>query len=289
MYQMKCFIKSLTKKIFLFLRIVYYFLKTVFKYGRVKIVEEPDREVVILGNGPSLNDIDLTKLKNSDVDVVCVNYFPVKNEYFWELKPKYIALLDPFLFYNENPKNPERRKELFDALEKVDWEIHIICFLGNQLPLKNKNIIYEKITTNTINSDYLTRFIDALYKKNFAILGAQNVTIGAGWFFVTKKVRKIYYAGIDMSEFKGVFVDEKNNVYVDAVHSYGIERVSVDYIKKGEFYKYFASNHKAFQQFYYLSEYAKRQNVKIINLSVNSYVDVFEKCSFDEIELIHKK
>jgi len=72
-------------------------------------------------------------------------------------------------------------------------------------------------------------------------------------------------------------VDDQNRVYIDKIHNYGSERCYSTLFNKGEFYKLLKLYQIMFEQFSYLKKYADRQQVEIINLSINSYVDVFEK------------
>lgn len=266
-----------------FLTGLYYALFTLLRNRSSRIEQEPDAKVIILGNGPSLNQIDLEEIKNSDLDVACVNFFPSQNPYFFELRPKYLCLFDP-VFFGPSPLQ-ERVDGLFEVLKKVDWPLTVICFAGSRPKIINSNITYKFLPTPVLSGPYLNRFLFSLYKRNLVCLGAQNVAVGAGVFFVTKGVSELYYAGIDMSEFKGLYVDEDCRVYVDYTHSYGSERKYATVFGKGEFYKYMRMYQRMFEEFYRLKAYADYRNVKIVNLSDESYVDVFEK----DTKLFHKK
>ena len=255
---------------------VYKSLRTITRGERAHFVQEPEEEVIILGNGPSLNDIDLNKLRQTSLKIACVNYFPTRNPSFFTIKPEYLILFDP-LFYPVNGQLIPEAKELYEVLEKVDWDMTIVCLQGGKISLQNPRISFERITDSILNSDRMTRYLDCLYHRNLLCIGMQNVVIGAGFYFVCKKVRRIYFSGVDMSEFKMLFVDEENRVYVDAVHSYGTERRYSTIIQKGEFYRLLGMYQGMFKEFHFLSAFAKRSGVDVINLSLCSYIDVFAK------------
>ena len=272
--------KNILKAILEYMRIILlsiYKIAGTLHYGkRARFNPEPEKEVIILGNGPSLNDIDLYEVNKSNLDIACVNFFPTRNECFAVIKPKYLVLLDPG-FYGERENLDSQVKELYDKLERVSWEMTILCLQNRKLPINNPKITFEKINISVLHSEKMHKFLDALYRRNLLCLGMRNVIIGAGFYFVCKRYKHIYYAGVDMSEFKMLFVDEQNRVYVDAVHNYGKERHYSTIIGKGEFYQLLEMYQGMFKELHFLAEFAERSGVQVTNLSVNSYIDVFEK------------
>ena len=171
----------------------------------------------------------------------------------------------------------DESKELYEALKKVDWSVKLVCPQGMEMSLTNTHISVEHIARGRVHNNRIGRYLDWLYQKNLVGIGLQNVVIGAGFYFVGKKVRHVYYAGIDMSEFKQLFVEENNEIYVHCVHNYGETKMKFSDDESMKFHEVLKCYQKMFEQFYYLSCYAERQGVKITNLSCNSYVDVFQK------------
>lgn len=246
---------------------------------RERFVEETDKEVLILGNGPSLNDVDIERIIDGNTDVVCVNFFPIKDQRFFEMKPQYLCLLDP-VFFQKSATAEDKKAELFETLEKVDWPMKIICIQGRKLPVNNQNISYSWINGRGFTGMSLKSFRYFLYRKNLTNCGMQNVVIGALYYFVSKKVRRIYLAGVDMSEFKQISIGEDNEIYILTQHSYGEEKIKYSdtgILKKGDLYILLRCYVTMFEQFRCLQEYAMAQNVEVLNLSPNSYIDVFEK------------
>lgn len=269
-----------------------YSCRTLVSGSREKFVEEPDKKVLIMGNGPSLNHTDIEKIIDQDTYVVCVNFFPTKDERFFKIRPQYLCLLDT-VFFQYAPRHEEKKAELFEILEQVDWPLKIICAQGYTLPVKNSNISYSWMNGYSFPGMNIKSIRYYLYRHNLVNCGMQNVVIGAGYYFVSKKVREIFLAGVDMSEFKQLTIGEDNEIYVLTQHSYGEERIKYSdtgIFKKGDFCILLGCYVKMFEQFRCLSEYAEAQGVKIVNLSPASYIDVFEKsvdydCSQDLSEM----
>lgn len=258
---------------------IYFSMRTLLSGKREKFVEEPDKSVLIMGNGPSLANTDIEKILEKKPYVACVNFFPAKDKRFMEIKPEFLCLFDP-IFFKQTPSSEEKKKELFDILEKVDWPLKIICTQGHRLSVQNENISYAHIASYSYYGEGLRKFRHFLYRHNLTNCGLQNVMIGAGYYFVSKKMKEIYLAGLDMSEFKMLYVGEENEVYVAAQHHYGNEKIKhseLGLFKRGEFYKLLGCYVTMFEQFYGLEKYAKSQGVKVYNLTPESYVDVFEK------------
>ena len=111
-------------------------------------------------------------------------------------------------------------------------------------------------------------------------MGCQNVVIGALYYFISCGFKSVFLAGVDMSEFKCLYVDKNNRTYMDTIHSYGSSRKYYDEMKEYNllfFHQILGAYQKMFQEFYYVKEYAEKMGVDIINLSVDSYIDLFQK------------
>ena len=132
---------GLIKKIYMLLKGLRICLKTILEGTREKFSLEPDKKVLIMGNGPSLKDIDLDKLMVEVTDIVCVNYFPLKDENFFIIKPKYLCILDPVFFEKSTDSTDEKKIQLINLLEKVDWTLKIITLQNQELLLKNEACI----------------------------------------------------------------------------------------------------------------------------------------------------
>lgn len=256
--------------------------RTLCKGKRAKL-EKYSKNVLIIGNGPSLNEVELEKIVSVCDDVVCVNLFPLRDERFWEIKPKYLCLIDPCYYEEEKEEEIEL---LFQALEKVDWEMKLLCTQKSKLPISNSKISYEYINSCPFYGHGLRYFRKMLYDNNLANCGQQNVVTAIIYYFVAKYAKTIYLIGTDMTEFRNLYVDINNDVYIENPHCYEkeeVERLYPTYFKRGELYRHLWCYQRTFEQLYYVAEYAKINNVVVKNLSVNSYLDMFDKMEYRNI------
>ena len=111
-----------------------------------------------------------------------------------------------------------------------------ICLAHQELPaLKNTHI--KMISLN--NLEYFGKYWKyTLYSKNKANFGFQNVILAALYFCITGNAKTVYLCGVDSDWHRELFVDENNNVYLESVHFYGVEKVNLTAkgdLKKGEY------------------------------------------------------
>ncbi|WP_042700618.1 hypothetical protein [Methanocorpusculum bavaricum] len=264
--------------------IKYLLTRIVFIIGGDKVSLLPplcNERILVVGNGPSAKEIDLEYVSKKGISILCVNYFASQNEDFFKIRPKYYCAIDPFFYSDQNAASIEN-EALINALNKVDWDMTYICLAHQELPaLKNTHI--KMISLN--NLEYFGKYWKyTLYSKNKANFGFQNVILAALYFCITGNAKTVYLCGVDSDWHRELFVDENNNVYLESVHFYGVEKVNLTAkgdLKKGEYYKYAGYYYKTMEEFYYSSQYAAYKKVDVYNLTLNSYIDVFEKISID--------
>ena len=89
----------------------------------VAVTAGKDEELVVLGNGPSLND---TVADHSDFlasrRLLAVN-FAANTPLFRQLKPDYYVLADPHFF---NPQGNPAVAALWDAIASADWRMTLM-------------------------------------------------------------------------------------------------------------------------------------------------------------------
>ncbi len=263
-------------------------LKTLCKGKHFTHEKNIDKKVILLGNGPSLKKIDIIKLSRN-YDMACVNWFACNNPDFFVIRPKYYFLIDP-AFYHKNEKTFYDRKkqveELTEVMNQVTWKMTIIAPQRNMLETNNRNITYSHISSSVVNGDMCKAYLHHLYDRNLAICGMQNVLCAALHFFIVKGFGKVYLAGVDFDEFKSYVVDERNHVLAVYKHFYGeriVDCTETNYIPLGSFYRWLGFYAKMMKEFHYVSEYATSKNVQIKNLTLNSYIDLFEKTRWETL------
>lgn len=237
--------------------------------------------IFILGNGPSLKGIDLLSFKGK-CKFACVNYFPLQENLFFELKPAFLCIIDPFFF--DSAEDDSSKKRMIGVLNKVSWKMTIITVQGNGIEINNSNIQYEYISCRSTKYDRnaIRRFI---LSNNYSTTGLQNVMNGALYYFVMKNYKRIFLAGLDMSEFTAFSIDERNHVLLKIEHFYGEELVDFTEngtILEGDFHTWLGYYSKMLDQFYYTHQFALSKGVEVINFTTNSYVDVFKKRRWED-------
>ena len=242
-------------------------------------------DVLIVGNGPSLDIQALKSLDKKGLEVCFVNFFPLKSpEIFKSIRPEYLCLVDPVF---SDSTTHERAASLIKLLEdSVSWDMTVITSQYNPLHFSNPHIRTYVLSKRKLcydgQSKGLKKYVFSRYRKNIATPGMQNVMIAACFYFVNKGARRVYLSGLDMSEFKGYTVDENNDIYLSAEHYYSKEKIRSD-IPRGGFYRLMGAYALMFEEFHYINEYAACRQVEIINLTPCSFVDVFEKKNWVDV------
>lgn len=230
--------------------------------------------LLIVGNGPSTADFPLNKiLKQKNIDICVVNYFPLKDKRFLEIRPKYVALVDPAFYKKDEVDISEQNQKLFDILKNVDWDIYIISRLGQNIPVNSEWIHHIYITNNVYEGSYFRKFF---YKRNMACFAPQNVVLAGIFYAITKGVKNIYLIGVEMDFFKKVTVTDQNNIVSEPIHHYGKEYHTYSQ-NQFTISGFFWSIYNTFKQFDVASEYAKEMKSNVINLTHDSMLDMFNK------------
>lgn len=238
-------------------------------------------DVLLLGNGPSAKDIDIERICRTGVISACVNFFPNNSDIFYSIKPRFLFLMDP-RFFTDSRKNDEDII-LEKKLAEVDWEMTIVIPAGYNYNINNEKIDCFHLNTNYYQDERSER-IFKLYDENTISPGAMNVIIAAMYFLIASGYKRILFAGVDMSEFKDIYVDENNRIFVESTHFYGKRKFYPDEVGVGKYdiHEYLSFYLKMFYEFSIIAEYAKWKNTDIYNLSSNSYLDNFRKLSEDK-------
>ena len=271
---------------------------------RAKRLKAPDKDILIVGNGPSLKEVDLLRFVGK-VDFCCVNYFPCTDENFFRIKPKYLCMVDPY-FYDKKEANPylvagrlqaiEQSRKLEEALAKIDWPICVITRQGYSLKINTPYITYVHLSVSVFRGRCSSASISLfeqdskwdfwLYNRNLAMPGYANVLCTAALYFTMCGSHRIILAGSDFSVFFGSFVDERNHIILASTHFYEEDQedlTEIGLIKQNGFSYWMEQHMGAFVEFYKISKYAQYKKVPIINTSLQSYIDVFEKRSWEDV------
>lgn len=285
------FIKKIIVSVIVLLKVLIKWIRSLINNNYNGFVNDnKTNQVIVMGNGPSLNELDFDSLNRDCYKLCCVNYFPIKNSLFKNVKPEYLCLVDPGFFDYTIPAEADDKKKLLEILEQVDWPLTLIVPSGKKLELNNKMISYDYINSNILTNNIFDGLKYYFYKMNVANCGLQNVTVGALYYFISRNFKNVFISGVDLSDFKFLYVDENNRVYVDSTHSYGSTRYYYDEMPEcgvSKFSEILGCYQQMFVDYDNAKKYSTYMGVNVFNLSSNSYVDSFKKINKYELESLN--
>ncbi len=281
-------------------------LKIMLKSKSTKIKASKSKDsLVVLGNGPSLsNDLDSLSKLSTTSDFLAVNYFAATKE-FLMFKPRFYSIVSKqYWSKDENEVWDNDRKRIFSLLvEKVDWEMHLFVPMVARSSESWKQHMKQNpnIKVNYFNLTPLDDF-PQFFKKSLRSYKAcprpHNVLIPSILFGINLGYPTIYIAGADHSWIPEVFVTNDNVVMAAQKHFYADQLKSLNSTLLSDNAKpFFHPNslktmklHEVMHKFYYsfkaywfLKEYAALEGSQIFNLTEGSFIDAFEKISYDDI------
>ncbi len=248
------------------------------------------KEALILGNGPGVKDF----LKNhmdflENKEIWAVNQMAA-TEVFEQIKPEKYLVSAPEYWTEDVDENYQRwTKELFESLkEKTTWPMDFFI----PVSAKNKGFWYDMIKQNPhISIVYYNKmpvegfrwFRYGMYKMRLGMPRPHNVIIPSLMNAILTGYGKIYLIGVEHNWLKTLEVGEDNTVYLVQEHFYYDEISSNKNVMK-KFGKLPRKMHEILEKFYLsfkayheINDFARKQGVKIINLTPGSFIDAFER------------
>ncbi|MFT4662387.1 MAG: hypothetical protein ACI8XB_002677, partial [Patiriisocius sp.] len=257
--------------------------------------------VVILGNGPSLNEfVESSEDFLATRSKLAVNYF-VRSEFYQRLKPNYYLITSPEFWKKEEKEGwSEDRMKTFELLaDRTDWDL---VFYVPKLAEKhhkwkgiieaNKNI--EIRYFNNIPIEGFVFFRNWAFKNNLGMPRPHNVIIPSLMMSINMKYSRIFLAGSEHSWLKELNVTEDNVTLLSQKHFYEKQSSHVKSIhsnvKEKPMYYGGSKNkrplHDVLEKFYFtfrayweIKDFATKKNVSIYNLTKDSYIDAYDKKS----------
>lgn len=247
-------------------------------------------KILILGNGPSVNLFDKHKDFFEKYDLLVVNFFPLKNQAFWTLKPRYLCLLDPWcvnpVAFLEKGYKMSNVKECIDLIniieERVDWPLTIVSYASSEFPYSNANISYVKLSNARLNWVDL-KINRKMFLNNWAIPNAQGVIVCALYFAIIFGFREIALLGVEQSYLKGLEVGIDNRMYNIFSHFY--EKETVKYYMTQTYESEIAAVLEIFKGIHFAADIAESEDIKVTNYTINSYIQYFSKIDLENNEI----
>ena len=244
--------------------------------------EGEGRELVIMGNGPSLRS---TIDKEFDWliahDLMAVN-FAANSDEFRRLRPKYYTLADGH-FFNSLQSDPNVRR-LWEALGRVSWDMTLLIpskfrHLAQPLLMRAPGLKVRYFNLTPIEGyKWLSHL---LYSSGLGMPRPRNVLIPAIMEGIRLGYKKIYICGADHTWTRTLSVDEENFVVSIQPHFY--EDNEEEHKRVRETYKglrlhdVLGSMTIAFRSYWQIADYAKKRGVEIINATRGSMIDAFPR------------
>jgi len=250
-------------------------------------------ETVILGNGPSLNNlIEQNQWFLEDKLKICVNFFALSS-YYELVKPEIYVLIDPGFFKPEAPQNlKQKRDNLYNKIATVtNWQLFIympfeaLKFKSAYQQLnENKNV--KILYFNNVGIEGFNSFEHLCFNLSLGLPRPRNVIVPSIYISIQLGIKTIYLAGTDHNWINHIFVGNDNKLYMAQNHFYdttnqkeAIKDWKNQDIKLHEMLQNFVV---LFKSYWTLERYSKTKNVKIFNITPISFIDAFERLKIEK-------
>jgi len=243
----------------------------------------------VIGNGPSLKlDIDKIIINNCNDDNLVVNMFAESSNYEI-LKPSYYLLVDPAYFINDLKLYDLQINLANFLINKTTWPINFLVPHSS----RNSNFI-KKIKTNlNIKIFYILNIPivggsnilnSLLFKLKLANPLYQNVLIAGIFLSLQLRYKNINIWGSDHSWHEQLSIGNNNEIYINDLHFYDLNRSNVFIHKNFEnknlkLHEIFNTFSRAFKTYHLLYFYSNKLKINIYNMCGTSWIDAFNRQS----------
>lgn len=247
----------------------------------VRIPQAEHPAIVILANGPSLND---TMARHTDIlksSVTMAVNFAANTDMFFDLRPRYYVMVDPVFFGDDSVANIARLRQ---RLAEVSWPMTIFVprrFIKAVPASIKANPNISTAGLNTVGIEGWQWLKNFAYSSRLGMPRPRNVLIPAIMAAIAMGYKAIYLTGADHSWMKTLSVDDNNNVVSVQPHFYKdneaeLRRVDTTYrgLRLHDVVESFAI---AFRSYHTLARFAARQGIAIYNSTPGSFIDAFER------------
>lgn len=237
-------------------------------------------DIVILGNGPSLNTTISESAEFLALHKKLAVNFACNAPVFFDLRPEYYVLADPHFFASD----AENVISLWSNLAKVDWQMTLfIPFKKNSSRLSelasNKNIRIERYNLTPIEG--FKGFCHKVFRSGLGMPRPRNVLIPSIMLAIAAGFKRIYIAGADHSWMKTISVNDNNEVVSIQPHFYKEneqekKRVNTEYMHY-PLHQIVYSFYVAFKSYFEIKAYADSIGTEIWNITTGSFIDAFPR------------
>lgn len=238
--------------------------------------------IVILGNGPSLNDTLANHAAYlGHTPLMAVN-FAANTPMFTSMKPAFYVLADPHFFVASD--SDPNVSALWRHLGEADWGMTLFVPYGRESMagrLTGGRITVRGFTMTPAEGFRCLRH--AVYSAGSGTPRPRNVLIPALMIALRLGFGTIYVAGADHTWTRTLSVDDSNRVvsiqphfYEDDEHEQKRQRV--------EYHNYplhsiLQSLYTAFRAYFLIQQYAESIGARIFNVTPGSFIDAFPRAT----------
>lgn len=234
--------------------------------------------LIILANGPSLNDtIDAHGDLLRTTDTLAVN-FAANAPVFRDLKPKYYVLADPHFFSGKAEPN---LLDLWRNLAAADWGMTLVV-PARQAACARTLLGSSNVEIATFNAVGTEGFgAEWAYAHRLAMPRPRNVLIPSIMIGIWLGYKRIILTGADHSWMKSLSVSDDNEVVSIQHHFYaesGREQQRVSHEYRGyHLHQIVESMAVAFRSYHQIASFAQHRGVVILNATPGSFIDAFPR------------
>lgn len=247
----------------------------------VSKVASGDDAIIIMGNGPSLNDTITNHFKELTTTPSLAVNFAANAPQFVDIKPRYYVLADPHFFVATTDVNV---KKLMSNITSVDWEMTL--FVPFEAKKRGFSINNDKVKVEYFNLLAVEGFEwleNWAYATGRGMPRPRNVLIPSIMIAMKLGYGNVYITGADHSWTKTLSVNENNEVISIQPHFYKEDeneekRIKVDYLKY-PLHQIVHSFYVAFKAYHDIQRYALHRGVNIYNATPESFIDAFPRKS----------
>lgn len=264
-----------------------YFLKKILcdsdfreKINRNKVLRNSreNKRCFIVGNGPSLKEMELEKLH--DETVFTVNFL-VRNKKLYELlNPSYHVFIDPYFTEIEDME----LQRFLEAMENVNPSITYITDI--RVLKKLKSLGRGDKSYGVYMHDNWNRFGSKNIDLSSNLFSSMNVVQTAIYTAIYMGFSEIYLIGCDMTVITEYLYMRANNTF-NYIHAYDIKESEKEQYKKelssGDNYSMLYEYMKVFEIFNHLFDYSVKHNIKIYNATKGGILDMFPRVNLKDL------
>ena len=232
--------------------------------------------IIVMGNGPSLND---TIAAHADVlrsSVTMAVNFAALAPVFFDIRPAYYVMADPHFFTEATEGN---LAELRRQLARVDWPVTLF------VPARFRRLAgqyYPALTVRTFNAvgvEGWTPLTHFAYRHGLGMPRPRNVLIPSIMLAISEGFDEVVITGADHSWMQTLSVTDDNEVvsvqphfYADSEHE--TTRIRHEY-RGYRLHQIVESFAVAFRSYHQIAAYASARGVRIVNATPGSFIDAF--------------